>query len=272
MPSVRIRDLDYFYESQGAGEPLVFLSGLGGDHRAFSVTVRHFSTRFQALAPDNRDVGRSSRVEGDYTSADMADDVAAWLDALGVGRVHLVGHSLGALVAQEFALRHGDQLRSLVLASSHAGANEWRRAVLAAWMSMRRLLGAGDFTRATLPWLVGPRFYKTPAQVEGLVRFAERNEWPQDADAFCRQATVAMEHEARGRLAGIRVPTLVVSGARDLVNPPDVAAELSREIPGSELILLDDVGHMPHIEDGPRFREVLDRFLNRLGGSDAEHG
>lgn len=269
MPTVRVGERDLCYESQGDGVPLVFLSGLGGDHRAFTVTVRHFASRYRALALDNRDVGRSDRATSPYTTADMAGDVAGWLDALGLGRIHLVGHSLGALVAQEFAIRHGDRLRSLTLASSHAGANEWRKAVLSSWIQLRRLLDAGSFTRTTLPMLVGPHFYKSPAQVEGLVRFAERNEWPQDPEAFARQATAAIEHDARGRLGGVRVPTLVLSGSRDLVNPPDVATELSQEIPGSELTLLDGIGHMPHIEDGPRFREVLDQFLSRHGGPDA---
>src|SRR5438045_1209856 len=100
MPTLVVNGFQLYYEDAGQGSPLVFLSGLGGDHRAFSAAMRHFQSRYRTLALDSRDVGQSDRAEGPYTIAEMADDVAGWLVALGLSAATVVGHSLGGMVAQ----------------------------------------------------------------------------------------------------------------------------------------------------------------------------
>ena len=187
MPTILVNAHSLYYEAVGSsGTPLVFLSGLGGDHRAFSLAQRYFAAHYRTLALDARDVGQSQRAADAYSTADLADDVASWLQTIGAEAAHVVGHSLGGLVAQELAIRHRSCVKSLVLASTHAGADLWRRAVIESWVLLRRSVTIGLFTRARRSpgWSAGVLSPDEPDRGPGSVRGAESV--PAGAGSICQ--------------------------------------------------------------------------------------
>ena len=203
MPKVFANGRNLITRSSGTGDPVAFLSGLGGDHRAFAVPVRAFGTNFRALALDNRDVGRSDRAEGGYSTADMADDVAAWFEALGLPPAHVVGQSLGGLIAQELALRHPERVRSLTLVSTHAGTNAWKKAVLESWVVLKRRDRPGGVHQGDAPLARRARVLREHGdRSRGWSGSPSGTSGRRTPDAFARQARAAIRHQAADRPRG----------------------------------------------------------------------
>ena len=126
--TVQANGQQLYYEVHGDGPPLLLVMGIGYDSSLWTLAqVPALSTQFQVVLVDNRDAGRSSRASHPYRIADMADDLAGLLDALGIQRSHLLGLSMGGMIAQEFALRHADRLDRLVLDRDGSRAGTKRR-------------------------------------------------------------------------------------------------------------------------------------------------
>jgi pimeloyl-ACP methyl ester carboxylesterase len=262
MPRVRCNDLELFYEDTGQGDPVVFLNGLAGDHLYWSGQVRAFSGRFRCVAPDNRDAGQSGYAARPYVVADLAADVAGLLDALGLPSAHLVGLSLGGMIAQEVALAHPGRVRSLFLVGTLARADDWFNATLDAYGHIRRQVAdTPAFFDALLPWLVSHRFFEAPGKVEWLRGFLRQAPFPQQLDGFFRQFDAMRRHDTLDRLPAIRCPVLVAAGEDDRIAPARYAQQLAARIPHARLEILPDVGHAPVLEDPRRFNRLLAGFF-----------
>lgn len=257
---------ELYYEVHGDGPPLVLLMGIGYDSSLWMLgQVPALSARFRVVILDNRDVGRSSTARGPYTIADMADDLAGLLDALSVERAHVLGLSMGGMIAQEFGLRHANRLDRLVL--SGCGAAPGRSAVdpIRIWSWLKANDPSGElFVAEQLRTLFSTGFLRNREVVNDTVALLASNPYPVDAEAYARQAQAYLQFDSLDRLRGITAPTLVIVGEQDLLTPPWIVREVAEAIPGARFEVVRGAGssHLVPIERPDDFNQLVSDFIS----------
>ena len=248
MPRVRAGDLDVHYLERGDGIPVVLIHGNWGSVVWWEPVFERVPPGLRLLAYDVRGRGETTGPVGDGSFGSLAADLDRFVAALGLGRFHLIGHSLGTAIAMQYALEHGDRLRSLVLVSP-------------AWVDGMPEAYAID---AHQERLVADRAY-TDAALQAITPGAPRDErWARIVDLTRAQtietARGAMRAHLQWRpgdaLGAIGVPTTVISGALDPLITPAVATRVAEAI-GAELVLLDGNGHGPMLESPDAFAALL---------------
>jgi pimeloyl-ACP methyl ester carboxylesterase len=248
MPHAELPGRRLFFERAGEGEPLLLVQGMSGTHLSwgepFPQALR--AGGVQTIAYDHRGVGHSDRVESvePFTIAELADDAAALLDALGVESAHVLGVSMGGMVAQELALRHPARLRTLTLGCTFTGGGHAVMPDPATGLALAAALRSGDRERALRAlWElnVSPAFAAEPGAYETFAGLAAT--LPVSVRMIFMQLGAIAGHDTGSRLDAIAAPTLVVHGTGDRMIPVANAETLARLIPEARLALLDGVGH-----------------------------
>ena len=263
--TVKANGHELYYELHGQGPPLVLVMGIGYDSSLWTLAqVPALSTQFQVILVDNRDAGRSSKARHPYTIADMADDLAGLLDSLGIQRSHLLGLSMGGMIALEFALRHADRLDRLVL--SGTGAAPARSAVdpIQIWDWLKANDATGEvFGAQQFASLFSTAFLRNHQAVRETAELLASNPYPMSPEAYGRQADAYRHFDALDRLPGITAPTLVVVGEQDLLTPPWVVREVAEAIPGARFHVIRGNGssHLVPIERPDEFNRLVLNFL-----------
>ena len=271
MGSTKIGDIEIFYQEEGAGEPLLLIMGLAADSAAWMFQIPDFSKKYRTIAFDNRGVGRSSKPPGPYSIHQMADDAAGLLDALQIDRAHVVGVSMGGMIAQELVLRHPQRVRGLVLACTYPEPDadiERQRdfslsqfgGSVSASGEMKIDLSALDpmlFFQHLLPTVFNQSFIEN--ELPKLMQvFAGALQYGFSMEAILGQVAAVMSHRATERLGQIKSPTLVITGDADRLIPPANSDILARNIPGAKLVKVPGGSHGFNFETPDVFnREVL---------------
>jgi len=260
MSSVTTASGELVYDDLGSGPPILFISGTTFDRTAWAGQVAHFMGRYRCVTFDNVDVGESLRASSPYTPRDMAGDALAVMDAVGIERAHVVGHSLGGAVAQELALGTPARVRSLGLVDTWARNDDYLRALFRTWQRLRERYDLREFAEGATLFALGHTFVNTVG-LETLVAMALAAPNPQDPPAFARQVDADLAHDTADRLGRIACPTLVIAGEEDTIFFREHHEMLAAGIPGARLVVLPKAGHMPQVETTDAFNRELESFL-----------
>jgi 3-oxoadipate enol-lactonase len=250
------------YEELGAGEPVLFVQGLGYDRRGFGPLPRLLADDFRVIVFDNRGVGDSDVPEGPYSVAQMAADAVAVLDAAGVDSAHVLGVSLGGYIAQEVAVRRPERVRRLVLVSTAPGGpNQYPmppRGVEAfgRYPTMEREAGLRLMVENSLG---DHAVRERPELVEEV--YAYRLERAPAIAGWQAQAYAGATFDAFDRIPAIAAPTLVIQGGADTVVDPRNADLLAERIPGAMVHVVPDRGHLVIWQEGELLAPVVREFL-----------
>jgi pimeloyl-ACP methyl ester carboxylesterase len=262
MPYTEAPGFRMEYETRGEGDPLLLINGLGSDRSEWLFQFPEFAGRFLVIAFDNRGAGGSDTPPGPYSTAQMADDAAALLAYLGADRAHVLGVSLGGMIAQEVALRHPDRVRKLVLACTAPGGEGSVRPAPEVLKSFVLSPGADmqEEIRRVVPFLYSEKYRRDhPEEIEEFVR--RRLARPVSAQSNAWQLGAAMGHAAWDRLATIGAKTLVIAGDGDKVVPTVNSRRIAQRIPGAKLVILPGAPHRLFAENAEAFNREVMAFL-----------
>lgn len=251
------------YTRGRTGAPILFMHGIGGDHSSWRPQLLHFGDRYRCLAWDMPGYGASPGIGMSFPA--LADALRRLLDALEIPKVHLVGQSLGGMIAQEFAAAHSDRLLSLVLVATSpafGGSDKaWQQKFVEDRVgALERGATMSQLARDNVRRIVGPA--ADPAGVE--IATACTANLP--VDSYKQAVRMIVGFDRRDALPNIKVPTLALAGGLDTVAPAPMMEKMAGRIPGARFVVVPDAGHLINLERPDVFNRTLGEFLDRMKG------
>lgn len=259
----RVRGIEVAYDDEGRGAALVLLHGFPLNRSMWREQSRDLSTTCRVIAPDLRGFGETEPGGADMTMGDMAEDIAALLDALNVGRAVVGGLSMGGYVAFEFFRRFPHRVTALVLADTrpHADTDEGRRT---REETARLALsdGMGPIADSMMPKMLSAATREGEPEVVERVRAMMLGTKPEGAAAALR--AMAVRRDQTDLLPSVDVPALIIVGGEDTVTPPSDAEAMAAKIEGSRLVRIEGAAHLSNVERPEEFNRALGEFVGGL--------
>lgn len=261
MPKLKINDAEIYYEIHGQGHPVILIPGYGCDHYYWMPILSKLSKHYQVITLDNRGAGQTTDLGEPLSIKLMATDIVELISVLGLNRPHLVGSSMGGMIAQTVASRHPDMIGKLCLTNT---TTKCRLAVTKGFRTMLELreknIDVSILLDGTIPWLFGEHFLKQTFQLNILKKMILENPYFQSSIDQKRQFKALELFDGRKQLKNITAETLVIYGAEDIISLPQEALFLKDNIKHATIERVDG-GHTPVLESPENFFNLLLNFF-----------
>jgi len=269
MANLKRPAVGLYYEVTGQGAPVLLIQGVGVVGEGWRPQVDALEQRFQTLIFDNRGIGKSVPCAKPISIEAMAEDARALMDAAGWESAHVVGHSMGGVIAQQLALDCRQRVRSLSLLCTFArGKDAARLTPWVLWMTLRTRVGTRRMRRRAFLEMICPPVALQTADTDALAaRFATLigRDLADQPPILMKQLMSMGRHDTFSRLGELRdIPTLVVSAEHDRIALPRYGQILANAIPGARFELMRDASHGVPIHTADRINEQLLLFLDSL--------
>jgi pimeloyl-ACP methyl ester carboxylesterase len=264
MPKIQTNGINTYYEIHGTGEPLVFIGGLGADTFLWFRQVPELSKQFQVITFDTRGSGESDKPTEPYTIKMFADDTAGLLNGLNIEKACIVGASLGGLIAQQFVLSYPHLVTHLVLASTGFGGPHMVKPsifdVIPALFTMRRSGDPAKDIQRSFELFTSKTWCQQHADL--VKQYVDwRVAHPQLSEAYNRQKAAVNTFNGENLISQIKLPVLIVHGARDRIVPVKNAHLLKAKLPQARLIIFPEAGHAAPIQFAEEFNAAIAQFV-----------
>jgi pimeloyl-ACP methyl ester carboxylesterase len=268
LPSVKVNDINIYYEIHGEGYPFVLIRGLSSSLNSWPpYSINKFSKFFKIILLDNRGAGKTDIPDGKYSAKMMADDTIGLMDSLDIKKTHLLGFSMGGCIAQEIVLNYPDKVTKLILTSSWCGPTHGIPPIPEKnpFPKMTPLLQEGkyDDMAKILTNSLFPEKYKknNPRIIEKVIKNYMDN--APSLKGFEGQSAYVESYDTYERLSEIKIPTLILHGTEDIILPVENAKILAKRIPSAELILFENTGHGMNIQENKLWTQKVIEFLKK---------
>ena len=265
MPKIQVGEITMNYDQQGTGEPLLLIPYLAADYACYAFQVAEYAKHFTCISVDPRGAGETDKPAGTYSTELFADDVAAFMQAVGIDKAHISGLSLGAATGMWLAAKYPDKVKSLSLHSGWTKTDPFLKTVVEGWQVMAQ--GLGSVTEMVIlgifPWCFTPELYAAkPDYIQSLAAFV-RGRPTQPLDAFRWQSNAVIAHDVEAQLSKIKAPTQITFGRHDMVTSTRFAERMKSNIKDSVLLIFEDCAHAPIYEKVDEFNQKTLAFLKQ---------
>lgn len=265
MPIAKVNGINMYYHVHGQGRPLVMIQGFAGGHQAWFFQLHTFKKHYKVVIFDNRGIGKSDGAGQPYTIKTLADDVVGLMDHLGIPKAHILGLSLGGMVAQEVAISYPERVVKLILGSTFAGREindvrpEMAKALGISGNSTNVDVRSIDMTKlmtAMVSLAFNKRLYRMVLVPMSKYRMKSIN-----VEGHLGQMSAVSNYTTLDRLHLIKAPTLVITGTGDKLVSPRYSEMIASRAPNAKLVLVEGGSHAFFMEMRGRFNKEVLEFL-----------